>query len=65
MHLAHKLGVDVAQQMMSQGADKIIAAAKISNKPEHNPQQEQESFMRDLFVLASLSCGVFCLIRNW
>jgi len=39
MHLAHKLGVDVAQQMMSQGADKIIAAAKISNKPEHNPQQ--------------------------
>ena len=42
MHLAHKLGVDLAQRMMSLGADKIIAAAKIANKPEHNPQQEQE-----------------------
>ena len=69
MHLAHKLGVDLAQRMMSLGADKIIAAAKIANKPEHNPQQEQEdeeiTFTRDLFVLASLACGVFCLIRKW
>ena len=39
MHLAHALGVDLAKKMQSAGADKIISAAKIANKPENNPQQ--------------------------
>lgn len=39
MHLAHGLGVDLAERMMAKGADKIITAAKIANKPENNPQQ--------------------------
>ena len=39
MHLAHALGVDLAKKMQRAGADKIISAAKIANKPENNPQQ--------------------------
>ena len=39
MHLSHALGVDLAKKMQSAGADKIISAAKIANKPENNPQQ--------------------------